>query len=659
VSVAPPAPATPTVGVGKWSFIVFSKKVGGMVTTRDDAGTYHTVFDIHENGRGPHVESTFRLAPDGTVASYESTGHHTIGSPVKEHFDLEGGVARWNGIEEKGQLQATAPTFFLPLAETMDLTPALIAALQAHGGKMALAPAGEARLEKSDETTVTVGGQAVHLQSYKLFGVDFRPVRLWYGDDGALFAAVAGYGGAVREGADEAVDQLVKRQNELDAKSDRAVVEELGKPAPSAGVAFTHARVLDIEGGTWKSDQTVLVVGTTIKAVGPARTIKVPADAQVIDLTGKSIVPGLWDMHAHFSEADGLLYMAAGVTSARDVGNRPDVLDEFKKSFDEERAAGPHLYRQGFIEGVGSQAASSEVTATNPDEAKKAVEFYAKRGYDGIKIYNSVPTELVPILAREAHARKMTVFGHIPVHMLAHEAVEQGYDGIEHINQVMLNFVATHETDTRNPTRFTLVGDKVAGLDLHSKPVLDFVALLKSHHTVIDPTLSAFEDMYIAKAGEVVPDWRAEASRMPATVQRGFLVPALDMTGKQELYAESWKKMLAFTKQMHDAGISVTTGTDGLSGLALVHEIELFVEAGFTPVDALRSATILPARTLKVAAKTGTIAPGKTADLFVVDGDPLADIHDIERGVLTVRGGRTYPCDALWKLRGVRPVEPR
>ncbi len=127
------------------------------------------------------------------------------------------------------------------------------------------------------------------------------------------------------------------------------------------------------------------------------------------------------------------------------------------------------------------------------------------------------------------------------------------------------------------------MGDKAAALDLDSKPVLDFLALLKSHHTVIDPTLTAFEGMYLGRPGEVTPDWRAEVSRMPVVVQRGFLVPELATAGKEELYAASWKKMLALTKKMHDAGIPVTTGTDGLSGLALQHEIELLVEAGFTP----------------------------------------------------------------------------
>src|SRR5207237_10705780 len=188
-------------------------------------------------------------------------------------------------------------------------------------------------------------------------------------------------------------------------------------------------------------------------------------------------------------EAAGVLTVASGVTTARDVGNDPDKLDDYKKRYDEGTAVGPHVVRFGFIEGRGEKAASSKVTAETEAEAKAAVETYAKRGYEGIKIYNSMKPELVPLLAKEAHARGMMVTGHVPVHMLANEAVRAGYDGIEHINMLFLNFLADHDTDTRTPTRFTLVGDKAASLDLKSKPVTEFLALLRERRTVVDPTV--------------------------------------------------------------------------------------------------------------------------------------------------------------------------
>ena len=265
----------------------------------------------------------------------------------------------------------------------------------------------------------------------------------------------------IPEDADEAIADAVaaKVTALIQARGEDLARTTAHKP-PAEGVAYTHARVLDVVKGAWLADQTVLVVGDKIAALG--RAVKVPAGAETVDLAGKALIPGLVDMHSHTYRDGAVIDLATGVTTVRDVGNDPDDLDLMKEKFDAGSLVGPHLVRMGFIEGRNEKAASSKVTAETPDEAKAAVEFFAKRHYEGIKIYNSVKPELVPLLAKEAHARGMLVTGHIPVHMLAHEAVDAGYDGIEHINMLFLNFLATHDTDTRDTTRFTLVGDHAA-----------------------------------------------------------------------------------------------------------------------------------------------------------------------------------------------------
>jgi imidazolonepropionase-like amidohydrolase len=341
------------------------------------------------------------------------------------------------------------------------------------------------------------------------------------------------------------------------------------------------------------------------------------------------------------------------VTTARDVGNDPDRLDDFKARFDAGTAVGPHVLRAGFIEGRGEKAASSKITAETEAEAKAAVEFYAKRGYEMIKIYNSVKTELVPIITKEAHARGMMVTGHIPVHMLANEAVKAGYDHIEHVNMLFLNFLADHDSDTRTPLRFTLVGDKAADLDLGSKPVKDFFALLREHHTVIDPTFDAFEGLFVAQQGKITPGLEWVADRLPIHVRRGMLTGELPMEGKEERYRKSWENVLHMARALHDAKIPTVAGTDELAGLFLAHELELFVRGGVSPADALRDATIVPARAMKLEKKTGTIARGKAADLIIVDGDPLANIADVRKVVTTVRGGVAYASKDLFETVGV------
>ena len=316
---------------------------------------------------------------------------------------------------------------------------------------------------------------------------------------------------------------------------------------------------------------------------------------------------------------------------------------------------GPHVYRAGFIEGRGKDASHAEVTATTPDEARAAVEFFSKRGYQMIKIYNSIEPELVPVLAREAHARGMGVTGHVPCHMLANEAVRGGYDGVEHINQLLLNFFADHQTDTRTPLRFSLVGEKAADFDLHSPQANEFYALLREHKTVVDPTYATFEPVYIGEQGKVMPGWVATVQRLPAQAQRYFLTGGLPLEGKKELYARSWEQMLRVARVLKDENVTVVAGTDFLAGLSLHRELELLVHGGYSPIEALRAATVVPARVMKVADRTASIAAGKAADLVIVNGDPLVSISDVRRTVMTFRSGVLYPSKELYETVGVAP----
>jgi hypothetical protein len=336
------------------------------------------------------------------------------------------------------------------------------------------------------------------------------------------------------------------------------------------------------------------------------------------------------------------------------VGNDPDKLDDYKKRYDEGQAIGPRVVRFGLIEGRNEKAASSKVTAETDAEADAAVATYAARGYEGIKIYNSVRPELVPRLAREAHARGMGVTGHVPVHMLASEAVKAGYDGVEHVNMLFLNFFATHDTDTRDTTRFTLVGERAAAFDLSAKPARDFFALLREHRTVIDPTIDAFEDLLVGEQGKIIPGLEALAARVPVQTARGFLVGGLPHAGKEDTYRASFEKLLAMVKALHDAGVPLVVGTDAMAGLMFHHELALYARAGLRNADILRMATLDAARALRMEKKTGSIAPGKAADLIVVDGDPLARIADASQVVSTMRGGVTFEAAAVYATVGVR-----
>jgi hypothetical protein len=651
----PPQPPQEAV-VTKRVVVSLSRKSGTNVTTTDPDGTIKVALDVLENGRGPHTDATVKLDAEGLITSLTATGHHTMGTPVDERFTRTGPRGEWNSKEEHGTSDVPH-AFFVPVCDLPDALGWLASAALKAGGTLPLLPSGTAKIEKTITADVTSqAGENRKIQGYSLTGLDLTPTHVWMNEDGTWFGFFSPWWSVVPEGFAGIVDDIVEKQTALDRVRDKALADKSAHKPPAAGVAFTHARVLDVEHGVWLKDQTVVVVGDTIKSVGAT---KPPPGAEVIDLAGKAILPGLWDMHSHLGDADGALDIASGVTTARDVGNDPDKLDDYKKRWDEGTAVGPHVIRFGFIEGRGEKAASSKVTAENETEAKAAVELFHKRGYEGIKIYNSMKPELVPILTKEAHANGMMVTGHIPVHMLANEAVRAGYDGIEHVNMLFLNFFADHDTDTRTTTRFTLVGDKAATFDLKSKPVTDFVQLLKDHHTVIDPTLDAFEDLLTAEQGKIIAGLEPLVARLPVQTQRVFLTGGLPLEGdKLKTYRASYEKLLVMVKMLHDSHVTLVAGTDELAGLMLHHELALYVRAGITPADALKIDTIEAARTMKMDRKSGSISPGKTADLFVVDGDPLAKIDDVGNVVSTMRAGVLFASSPLYEAVGVTAKKP-
>jgi hypothetical protein len=189
--------------------------------------------------------------------------------------------------------------------------------------------------------------------------------------------------------------------------------------------------------------------------------------------------------------------------------------------------------------------------------------------------------------------------------------------------------------------------------------VKEFIALLVEHHTVIDPTLVAFQDLYLGQPGVVLAGWQKYVARMPAQVQRLFLINGLPGgEEKRELYAQSWQKLLAMVKTFYEAKVQVVLGTDQIGGLAFDREIELFGEAGIPNAAILKMATLDAARAMKLDAKLGSIAPGKVADMFVVAGNPLTSISEIANVKMTVSRGVLFSSGPLFEAVGTRPALP-
>jgi hypothetical protein len=216
---------------------------------------------------------------------------------------------------------------------------------------------------------------------------------------------------------------------------------------------------------------TLLVVGDRIAAVGSDGTVAIPAGAEVVDARGKTLIPGLWDMHQHFGDLDGILDIAAGVTTGRDLANDTDTMLARKKSWDSGETIGPRVLLAGFIDGPGPvRRARRRCSSRRPRRRSRPVDKYAELGYVQVKMYSSLDPKLVPVIAKRAHEHGMRVSGHIPATMIAEQAIADGYDEIQHVNMLLPRPLA-EVTETRTPARFTEVAERAADVDFASPAV--------------------------------------------------------------------------------------------------------------------------------------------------------------------------------------------
>lgn len=629
---------------------------GSEIDKYSQDGQVDSAFEFNDRGRGPKISAHYAIGASGMPLRTDVTGNDYLKAPVEEHFAFEHGSSHWKSTSEDGS--SPGEGFYIsnngPGAELALLVAALV---KAKGAPVKLLPAGEARLEKLADATLEDHQQKVHVTEYAVTGLSFEPQTVWVDDDYRLFATPGKWFALLREGWESKNQQLY----ELQRKADDVRYEGLAKKLvqrPKHAVAIEHVRVFDSERATVREDQTVVIEGERIVQAGPAVSTTVPNDAERIDGRGKTLLPGLFDMHAHVQPRDGLLNIASGVTSVRDMGNDIEDLGRLQGQWQSGAAIGPRVWKSGLIDGPGPFQAPTGLFVTTEEDARAAVNRFSDLGYIQIKLYSSLNPELVAGIVKVAHQRGLRVSGHVPNGMTASQFVEQGADELQHINFIFLNFLAAQVKDTRTPERFTAVGDHAARLDLDSKEVKEFIALLQRRHTTVDVTLATFEGMFTGRPGSASPDFVPVLKRLPAQVQRSAYSGGLPVTAENDqLYKDSYGAMLRMTKRMYDAGIPILAGTDALAGLMLHRELELEVKAGIPPAKVLQIASFNAARLLKQEKELGSIGPGKLADLVLVEGNPAEKISDIRRCRVVVKNGAVFQSDALYAAVGIKPAD--
>jgi hypothetical protein len=641
--------------------VILSGNEAGFETVDKSKDGLKIHFEYNDRGRGPKIDATYRLSVAGLPVAVTIDGVEYMKGAVAERFSIEKGQARWTNRAEAGGAPAAPAAFYSSFdGPPQELALLAAAAFSTPGGELALWPSGTVKASFVDKRTLTpTKGKPVEARYIELDGLGFGPTGLWLDGNGEFVAQVSAWMTIVREGLEGGVADLLKFQNERTTKRDHDLAATLAKHPPAAGLVIRHARLFDSEARQTRENWSVVVIGDRIVAAGPDAEIATPDGAQLLDASGQTLLPGLWDLHTHVSSGDGLLHLAAGVTGVRDLANDLDTVVELRRQWEAGDTLGPHLVLAGFLDGPGPYAGPSKALVSTFDEAKPWIDKYLAQGYIQLKLYSSLKPELVAPIAAYGHSKGMRVSGHIPAFMTAEQAVRAGYDEIHHVNMLFLNFLFDQVQDTRTPARFTAVAEHAAELDLDSQAVRGFLDLLYERGVVLDPTVGIFEGMFLGRAGVVPPGFAAVADRLPVQVRRGMLGGGLPvLAGMDSRYRASFAKALELVAHAWRRGIRIVAGTDDLAGFALHRELELYQQAGIPAPEVLALATFGAAQVAGKGRDSGSIRPGKWADLVLVAGAPDRDVADIRHLRTVIRAGVPIEIAAIDRALGVRPETP-
>ena len=628
-------------------------------------------YAITREGNDLSVKIDFKFTDRGTevplAASFRGTADLT---PLA--FEIKGKTSRLSNIDQAVEVgpdrvrirtnqtwkESAPPEKFFTISGYAPVTMQmlLVRYWTAHGSpdQLSTLPGGTVKVEQRGSDTIEINGSAEKLVRYTIEGLIWGRETLWFDEREKLVAAVTvdaefDHFEAVRKDHESGLPDFVSRAG-ADGMAALAEISKGISGSRADTMALVGATLIDGTGRPAISDSTIVISKGRIVAAGPRAKVKIPGDATVLNEDGKTILPGLWDMHAHFEQVEwGPIYLAAGVTTVRDVGNELEFVTAVRDAVANGNGLGPRMLLAGVVDGSSKFAIGVQRVDT-PEQAKQWVDRYHNAGFQQMKIYSSVKLEELKAVTTEAHRLGMSVTGHIPEGINAYQAIEAGQDQINHIHYVADIMHAPLPADAKPIER----REASADIDLNSEYAKRAVAFLKAHKTVVDPTVALFE-LFTATTVKPVASFEPGVNDVAPELAEQ-LTDVSPPSARSELSARILEKDLAIIGALHRAGVTIVAGTDqAVPGYSLHREIELYVQAGFTPMEAIQAATIVPARVMGVDKEVGTVEAGKRADLIVLTANPLEDIHNTRKVEYVITNGVMYNCAELWKSAGFRP----
>ncbi len=658
-------PATAAMGQvveqGNFTLHKFEQAIGQETyTIKHDGDSLVTTVDFKFTDRSSPVPLavTFRSAQDLTPQSFEIKGKTARPVSIDEALTIDAGQVHLRSRDK--QSDSAAPTG--PFFTTAGYAPTAIQQLMvrywaAHGSpaKLATLPGnGSVKIEPRGQDLIKVGDKEEKLDRYTVEGLIWGRETLWFDAKQNLVASITtdaefDHFEAIRHGYESALGDFVGRAGADGMKA----LSEISKGIPgsrAAVLAVVGGTLIDGTGAAPVPDAAVVIRDGRIVEAGPRSKIKIPNNSTIVDAKGKFILPGFWDMHAHFEQVEwGPIYLAAGVTTVRDCGNEFEFITAVRDAIAKGQGLGPRLLLAGIVDGSAPHAIGVERVDT-PEQAKQWVDRYHDAGFQQMKIYSSVKLDELKIVADEAHRLGMTVTGHVPNGLTGFQVIEAGQDQINHFGYIanMMHAPFPPEAKFEETIRATI------NIDINSPEAQRAISFLKEHHTVLDPTMALFE-LFNATTANPPASFEPGVNKIaPELAQQ--LTDVGPPSERSDLQRQAFEKQLKLLGAIHKAGIPIVAGTDqAVPGYSLHREIELYAQAGFTPMEAIQAATIVPARAMGIDKEVGTIEKGKRGDLILINGNPLEDIHATRNVEYVITNGTMYHTAELWQSVGFKP----
>lgn len=624
------------------------------ITSNKDSIIVKSLQGENERGRITGVQATLYLKKDLTPIFYENkriTSTDTINNLKVEVTPKE--VVVW---EPNHEVDSTRVSDFFPLHSNI---PAAMEMMlyhyyfeKGHIEAIPTLPRGEVSITFKQKDTAQINGRKIPLDRYVVEGINWGGRTIWLDESKNLIAIVKAntqIRELIRKGYEEAKQLFINGNVEEQIAALTKYTEDL-KGEQAEVKALVGADVVDGLSDVTKKDMTVIIENGRIKNIGSRADIDIPENAEIIDVIGKTLIPGLWDMHAHSNQVQWApAYLAGGITTIRDNGNELEFATAFRDAIALNGALGPDILLAGMTDGAGIRG-NGVIRARNVEEAKEVAAMYHKHGYKQIKIYSSVEPDVTKVLAEEAHKLGMTATGHVPNAVgNAAAAIESGMDMLSHRSRILS--VLFPDKDMSELKGFYITKNGVSQDQIDKA-----IEFLLKHKTVLDPTIALDVVRYLptgTPAETVEPD----VDKIAYELFEGKRYRSGTSPERAENAKAEYTKSMEILGQFYKAGIPIVAGTDNIVPVySLYLEIETYQKlGGLTPLEALKTATIIPAKAMGLDAETGTLEIGKEADIAILEKNPLLDITNLRTVSAVVTNGNYYKSNPLWEAADFKP----